>query len=574
MDISNANLRQFLNQYFDSDELDDLCFDYFPRVQQEFTSSMTKSDQIRLLLTHCRNHGERDRLIGALRESRPGPFQREFELTQPEPAPAHATVTPPNRDPRQIFISHAYEDARLAHRLAHDLGQRGWQVWIAPDSIRPGEKWVDAINRGLVESGIFLLLISEHALQSRWVKSETSIAIQWEHEGKLRFIPLQTSSRPLTNIPAMWQAYQFIPFAGRYQNGFDQLLAKLEERSYTPPPTPSIWQRLLDSLKRIPKIAWGSAALILVAFLFISWLSQLAVGGIEPTTVPLATTTTEVAVADTATNTPTTDPNIPPANANLHDTWTRPTDGMTMVYVPGGTFMMGSDPNDDTLAQSDEQPQHEVRLDSFWIDQQEVNNAQFAAFLKAEGNQAEGGVTWLASDSSFVLIEETDGAFWPKTGFDDHPVIVVSWYGATAYCQWGGGALPTEAQWEYAARGTDERIYPWDNEQPNRSLLNYNSIVGGTTAVGSYSPQGDSWVDAQDMAGNVWEWVTDWYDADYYDVSPTANPTGPNTGVSKVLRGGGWNGFPVHVRSAYRSDVTPDFSVSRVGFRCVVLPGN
>jgi hypothetical protein len=188
MDISNAQLRQFLTAYFNSEEIDRLCFDYFPRVQEEFTGAMPKSDRIQLLLVHCRQHGERDRLIGALQESRPGLFQQEFELAQPTPSPASATVAPTIRNPRQIFISHAYEDAKLAHRLAADLGRQGWQVWIAPDSIQPGEKWVAAINRGLAESGLLVLLVSQHAVWSRWVNSEADIASHRRHhdDGTLR----------------------------------------------------------------------------------------------------------------------------------------------------------------------------------------------------------------------------------------------------------------------------------------------------------------------------------------------------------------------------------------------------
>ena len=158
MNIKDPPLRQFLTSHFDGEEFDALCSDYFPRVQQEFTSGMIKSSQITLLLKHCRDQNERDRLIGALRELRPVPFQREFELAQPAPEPIRTLISPASRNPRQIFISHASEDAKLAHHLAADLQQRGWQTWIAPDSIQPGEKWVAAINRGLAESGVFVIV--------------------------------------------------------------------------------------------------------------------------------------------------------------------------------------------------------------------------------------------------------------------------------------------------------------------------------------------------------------------------------------------------------------------------------
>ncbi len=282
----------------------------------------------------------------------------------------------------------------------------------------------------------------------------------------------------------------------------------------------------------------------------------------------------------------------------------RVTDGMQMVAVPAGTFTMGSSPakiesavalcnqtfgegtcTSDSFA--DETPAHTVQLDAFQIDQTEVTNAQFAAFLNEQGNQEEGGTVWLDLDSSFVLIEEGGNAFQPLADFENHPVVKVTWYGANAYCQWAGGQLPTEAQWEYVARGSAGNVFPWGDEFDG-TRLNYcdsncefdgdETVDDGyarTAPVGSYAA-GDSWIGAQDMAGNVWEWTADWYDANYYNSfnETVLNITGPTTGDFKVLRGGGWVSFPDGVRGATRGSVTPVFSDVRVGFRCVVGPGN
>ena len=644
MDISSVQLRQFLSKYFDGDELHDLCFDYFPRVQQEFTSGMVKSEQIRLLLTHCRNHGERDRLIGALQESRPGLFQQEFELAQPMPTPAGATAAPTIRNPRQIFISHAYEDAKLAQRLAADLGQRGWQVWIAPDSIQPGEKWVAAINRGLAESGVLLLLVSQHGVQSRWVNSEADIAVQWEHEGKMRFIPVQTSSRFISHVPAMWQRHQDISFAGRYQDGLAPLLTKLEQRPYVPPPPPpSQGQRVMAFFAQIPMMFWGGVVFLLIGVVLIAWLFSLFGGGgretkreseatqvlgeiaVADTAMPTATrqpslTPTIATATPTATDMPeatatltaepsdtpppptptytpspptaTNDPNIPPSNASLHDTWLRPKDEMTMVFVPSGTFLMGSDPDDDPDAQNDEQPQHQVTLGAFWLDQTEVTNEQFGQFVTAspgyETTAESEGTGYIYMDGG---AEETAGVDWQHpsgpdsdlSGLNSHPVVLVSWEDADAYCEWAGGSLPTEAQWEYAARGKDSRLYPWGNEFDGTQLnfcdtncefsLKDASVDDGyeqTAPVGNYS--GDSWVGAQDMAGNVWEWVADWYGS--YSGASQNNPTGPADGTFKVLRGGAWNYNQPQVRVANRGRNMPVRRLDTHGFRCVVSPGN
>jgi serine/threonine-protein kinase len=230
---------------------------------------------------------------------------------------------------------------------------------------------------------------------------------------------------------------------------------------------------------------------------------------------------------------------------------------MVMVYVPGGTFEMGSTEGDD-----DEQPVHEVTLDGFWLDQTEVTNAQYA-FCVADGD-----------------CEESDYADDADFNGDNYPVVGVSWHDATAYCEWAGARLPTEAEWEYAARGPEENIYPWGDEF-DCSLGNFDDeteiddfvVPGGegcdgyvrTAPVGSFS-DGASWCDALDMAGNVWEWVADWYGD--YPSDPQTNPTGPETGEYRLLRGGSWLSNPYYVRGATRGGSHPDPRYFSLGFRC------
>ncbi|MEA3397506.1 MAG: SUMF1/EgtB/PvdO family nonheme iron enzyme, partial [Chloroflexota bacterium] len=191
--------------------------------------------------------------------------------------------------------------------------------------------------------------------------------------------------------------------------------------------------------------------------------------------------------------------------------------------------------------------------------------------LNDQGNQTERGGTRLKLESDYCLIEQMGSEYRSKGGHADHPVIEVSWYGADAYCEWVGARLPTEAEWEYAARGPDGFIYPWGDSTPNATLLNYDGNVGGTTEVGSY-PDGASWCDALDMAGNVWKWVADWY-GDYPSTAQT-NPTGPAEGSYKVLRGGGWaDAYWTGVRAPDRSLGTLGVRDSGLGFRCVFPPG-
>jgi formylglycine-generating enzyme required for sulfatase activity len=259
-----------------------------------------------------------------------------------------------------------------------------------------------------------------------------------------------------------------------------------------------------------------------------------------------------------------------------------------MVYVPAGEFQMGSTESQSQAAVDqcvaggfeqgdcedwldDEKPAHTVSLDSFWIDKHEVTNAQFAAFLNEEGNQEEGGVTWLDVEDENCLVEKSGEEFQPKSGYADHPVVKVSWYGARAYAEWVGGRLPTEAEWEYAARGPEGRIYPWGDDEPTCDLAQYRGCSGDTVPVDSL-PNGASWCGALNMAGNVWEWVADWYDGDYYARSPSENPGGPEYGSVRVVRGGSFNLTVNIVRCAYRFRYAPNRRSNYGGFRVVVSP--
>jgi len=240
---------------------------------------------------------------------------------------------------------------------------------------------------------------------------------------------------------------------------------------------------------------------------------------------------------------------IPTIALGIGSTEISPKDGMTLLYVPAGEFLMGST----DAVKSSEMPQHAVTLDAYWIDQTDVTNAMYTKCVLA-------GKCLLPSDTSH----------YGNSNYTNHPVVYVSWNDANAYCSWAERRLPTEAEWEKAARGTVGRIYPWGNQSPDSSLLNYNNNVGDTTEVEKYA-SGKSIYGAYDMAGNVWQWVNDWFDDTYYQSSPSSNPLGPDTGQYRVMHGGSWDtpdGDYTHVRAADRFKDSPESTYNNVGFRC------
>jgi formylglycine-generating enzyme required for sulfatase activity len=254
-----------------------------------------------------------------------------------------------------------------------------------------------------------------------------------------------------------------------------------------------------------------------------------------------------------------------------------------MVLIPEGTYTMGSTDPDIT----ETAPPHRVHVDAFYMDIYEVTNEQFARFLNALKEQ--GRLTeqkrkeWVVIRTDLFSQERKD--WWPTEilyedglyrafpNFERHPVNSVSWFAAQAYCQWAGKRLPTEAEWEWAARGGLEgKRYPWGNAIPTMGVIfgrvwTDNQAPVPTEPVGNYHPNGYG---LYDMAGNVWEWCYDWYDPNYYKRSPEDNPRGPSEGTLKVLRGGSWFNGPIFLRVALRNFGDPYALQDAVGFRCVM----
>jgi sulfatase modifying factor 1 len=458
--------------------------------------------------------------------------------------------------PRQVFISHATQDADFAHRLADGLKQLGVPVWIAPDSIRPGESWVDAIERGLEESSHMLVVLTPAAVESSWVKKETNVAIALERKGRVQILPLDVQA---CDVPLLLSSYQMVSFRQDYDTGFTKLVGVL---GLSVPP-PGAVSPPHEGPQSRPK-------------------AQVA----RPTTSERPQPSEQVAqVALAKPKVEDTRPEQQPKAEVALPTILKPSKHFEpeMVFIPAGEFLMGSDPKKDKDAKEDEQPQHRLYLPDYHIAKTPVTNAQYLAFVQATNHRAPGH--WKGKK--------------PPQGKEDYPVVNVTWEDAVDYCEWltkrprlamlqqGGRGLhwelrlPSEAEWEKAARGTDGRIYPWGNEWDAGRCNTEEGGVGDTTPVGAY-PQGASPYGVLDMAGNVWEWTRNQWGKDW-EKPESKYPYEPRDGREKrlrmdfltlrVLRGGAFDINARGVRCAFRSRMSPILKQGTVGFRIVLASG-
>ena len=314
---------------------------------------------------------------------------------------------------------------------------------------------------------------------------------------------------------------------------------------------------------------------ILLAF-FLAACQSTVMTPAPPTRPQLASATPRIEAPPTPASTQTPIPELdtptpaPTATAAPANERTSPIDGMPQDYVPAGTVRMGG--LDVQADDRDELPAHTVSLDAFWIDQLEVTNAMYMLCVQAG-----------ACTPPIVWSSDRRNAYFNTVEFKDYPVVHVTWDQASLYCEWAGRRLPTEAEWERAARGDDFRDFPWGDEPPNETYANFNRLVDDTSRVGSYAA-GAGPFGALDMAGNVWEWVSDLYKPEYYSVSPEHNPLGPETNGTnrRVIRGGsfqdGWVDLRVSKRGSALGPIpnapydapnrAGEYS-SKIGFRCV-----
>jgi formylglycine-generating enzyme required for sulfatase activity len=502
---------------------------------------------------------------------------------------------PEAKHPLKVFLCHASQDKPVVRELSRRLVGEGWiDTWQDEKNLLPGQDWRVKIEEAVEDADVVIICLSNHSVSKeghvqKELRYAREIALE-KPEDAIFLIPLRLDE---CEVPRGLRFYQWVDYFGekkdssyialvtslrlRYEQKLKaekeerlrreeqereaaekvRLKAKEEERKRiarekveredaerkqeepnkgkrTDSGDKEIKQKIERYKKNIQPILWVGVPIIL-AIGFYAFLNR---------SLPLPEATPPVTATVTLTKEPseTPKPTAIPPTSTLSPTPLPPeiTDakGVPMVLVPAGEFTMGR-----SAAENKEMPAHKVYLDAFYMDIYEITNARYIAFLNA-GARPTIGI---------------------RSGYPDFPVNT-TWFESETYCKWRGARLPTEAEWEKAARGTDDRTYPW-GESIDCSYANYWKCKGDTTKVGSYE-KGKSPYGIYDMAGNLAEWVADWFSDTYYNNSPFTNPLGPQTGEQKVRRGGSWYFSEDSLRVSSRFGNDPNIGVDAFGFRC------
>lgn len=476
--ISNRELRTFIATSFNENELLLFCDDYFPEVKDWFGLGMPFNIKVQELILYCQRHGLHHHLLTALQQERSATYQNSFSPNNPLIIPP-LPYQPYTRHPQKIFFCHASTDYALAKQITTDLKRLGHDVFITPDSIAPGEKWVPAISRGLEECGLFIVLLTPRAIASGWVNHEVNIAIDLATKGlaKLWFLDTEPCQPPI-----LWRQWQWIWFRETYAHNWAALEIFLEKK-------------ILQQHVRV--------------------------------------------VSSSLTHS-----QLPEHPKQYTDSQT----GLEFVCIPEGAFIY-----------SEGETEKRLHLSRYWICKTPVTQQAYQLFIEANRRYP---VPFVGEEWAQPYNWDQQKRRFPPNK-TDHPVVQVSWHDAMAFCVWAGMNLPTEQQWEKAARGTDGRIYPWSNELPTIELCNINRNIGGTTPVKTYWPRGNSPYGCLDMSGNVWEWCLNKY-ATPEDIAID------QTDAGRVLRGGSWMDPQDNVRTTFRGYDWPDLRFNLVGFRPVL----
>jgi formylglycine-generating enzyme required for sulfatase activity len=491
----------------------------------------------------------------------------------------------------KVFLCHAHGDKTPVRELYLRLTRDGVDAWLDKEKLLPGQDWEYEIRKAVREADVVVVCLSRQFNQAGFRQKEVRLALDTameQPEGEIFIVPARLEECDTLESLRKWHWVDLFE-----ENGYEMLLRALraradrsgatlqgkrgglpdvaaplknvktvpekgrvfpeiEEKSSEPVTPRTTASRKLNTTIIVALI--GFAGTVIAGLLSSPLMEKLlfpAPASTEVVTATIPLTSPPAGAAQTHTQTlvsPGVSTSSGPLPVELTDD-----KGVTMVFIPQSEFVMGSD-----LGDNGEKPAHTVFLKDYYIDKFEVTNILYKTCVETGGCSP-------PYDSSSATRDD----YFGNPDFDQHPVLFVDWEGAKRYCEWRGARLPTEAEWEKAARGkTDERIYPWGGDA-KINFANYDQGMDDTTRVGSYE-DGKSPYGVYDMAGNVWEWVNDWYSETYYSVQPAGieNPIGPQTGTEKVLRGGSWMSDSIDIRTYRRFAFSPSDVNNDFGFRC------
>jgi sulfatase modifying factor 1 len=463
------------------------------------------------------------------------------------------------------FISYSRVNSDFALHLAKDLKAAGLDVWLDQLDIPTGARWDDEIQKALDQSAIFLIVLSPESIQSQNVKDEIGYAID---SGK-HILPVVIKP---CNIPFRLRRFQYVDFTNKSYNdslaeikhlltNTDKLTIATDDRhddAHSEQPAAKLdVAKTIDEKKLVTQdnqtvgISSRSKFVlpVILGGVVIICIAGIAIGIgliLSPSSTPTA------ALASPVSNPPST--LISSLTSQVNKTEISDSKGVLMRLVPSGSFSMGYKTGDPDTGET---TVHTVNVSAFYMDKYLVSNGLYVLCVSA-------GACQPPVDSSSA----TQSSYYSNSSYRSYPVIYVNWDMANVYCTWRGARLPSEAEWEKAARGLDGRLYPWGNAAPDSTRANFNGT--DTTRVDHFE-NGKSPYGIYDMAGNVWEWVADWYQANYYPTlgNNASDPLGPDSGTGRVIRGGAWwKSSGGSIRSTLRNNSDPSMTYNYVGFRC------
>jgi formylglycine-generating enzyme required for sulfatase activity len=527
-------------------DLQECCFKLGVNYDDLQTQTTALGEKAQALIIHLAKRGQLESLAKWGKKEFPNlswdPDPPGSETAQSQPATSLAVA----RQPLRAFIGYSLEDGYFARKLYDYLESLGAEPWLDEKRILPGANRIQKINQAINNSDVVLVCLSSRSFnaegQLKYEIQQVLDTADAQPLGSILVIPLRLDH---CTVPDWLVRYrQPVDFSDEFDgSGLDKLRLALHEYALRSGKTLSADNTKRDTTSSDTPQATSdtSGCALVVAVVVLVAFAVFLLSSLRGTRERSDATTL---VSNYK----------PRLSFEL-----APNVQMDFVLIPAETFIMGSNSSLDGDARHDEQPQHRVYLSDYYIGIYEVTNRQYAVFAKETG-------------LNFALM----------AGREDHPVTNISWNDANTFSAWLSRkigrivSLPTEAQWEKACRGTDGRIYPWGNEFDIQKLNSAENGVKDTTRVSSYSPRGDSPYGISDMSGNVWEWTQDWYSDKEYSRSsitqPITNPTGPQTGIARVLRGGALAQDRIHARCAARFGYTPDYRSPYYGFRVVLRP--